>query len=202
MAISSRRRLRASIWVGLKAAALTGSTPAPTVSGMMRRGSPLLLAALAVSLALPAGAGPGCTIKGTNGDDRLIGTAGHDVLCGRGGDDFIKGKAGNDRALGGGGEDVIILGPGRDRGLGQGDDDVVDGNGGRDRLSGGRGQDFLRGFGGADVLNGGRNRDCLYAVDGVGGNDRAIGGPGTDFHDVDPGDQVESAEQAGSCAGD
>lgn len=105
-------------------------------------------------------------------------------------------------ATGGGGDDVIILGPGRDRGSGQGGDDVVDGNGGPDRLAGGGGQDFLRGFGGADVLNGGRNRDCLYAVDGVGGSDLAIGGPGTDFYEVDPGDQVESAEQASSCAGD
>ena len=38
----------------------------------------------------------GCTIVGTDGDDRLSGTGGDDVICGLGGDDVLRGRAGDD----------------------------------------------------------------------------------------------------------
>lgn len=92
----------------------------------------------------------GCTIVGTEGDDRLVGTRGDDVICGLGGDDVI---------VAGRGGDVVVGGPGDDRLLGQGGDDT---------LLGGEGDDRLHGHQGRDVLTGGPGRD------------RAFGGPGGD----------------------
>jgi hypothetical protein len=64
-------------------------------------------------------------IKGTSGPNRLVGTRGNDVLCGRGGSDILKGLAGRDRLVGGRGNDTFYSrdafrdvdkgGPGRDR---------------------------------------------------------------------------------------
>ncbi|MPZ61737.1 MAG: hypothetical protein GEU93_10670 [Propionibacteriales bacterium] len=75
---------------------------------------------------------PGCTITGTDGDDRLVGTSGDDVICGLGGGDDIRGAAGNDTLLGGTGDDNI-------RGD-DGDDQLIGGEG-YDRLDGGKGTD-------------------------------------------------------------
>jgi hypothetical protein len=145
---------------------------------------------------------PDCTLLGTGGNDRLIGTEADEVICGLGGRDFIKGKAGDDQVRAGGGNDTVILGPGADEAFGQAGHDILDGNGGNDILRGQGGNDFLRGFAGSDMLEGGPKSDCLYATDGIGGNDVADGGTGTDTHDVDNGDTLVNAEQAGSCAGD
>jgi Ca2+-binding RTX toxin-like protein len=48
-------------------------------------------------------------IRGTNGNDRLLGTGDTDVLDGRRGNDFLDGGAGNDRLIGGAGSDVFVL---------------------------------------------------------------------------------------------
>jgi hypothetical protein len=93
----------------------------------------------------------GCTITGTDGDDRLRGTSGDDVICGLGGDDRIDGRGG---------------------------DDAVFGDGGSDRLEGGDGADTLYGDDGADALSGGPGDDVLA---GGPGEDRLSGGPGADF---------------------
>jgi hypothetical protein len=54
------------------------------------------------------------SIKGTKGNDLLLGSPGRDDLDGRDGNDCIVGGSGNDDLDGGGGLDVCIGGPGRD----------------------------------------------------------------------------------------
>lgn len=72
--------------------------------------------------------GPGCSIIGTVGSDRLRGTSGSDVLCGLGGADELRGLGGRDHLLGGNGSDMMIGGPGFDHFLGGlGHDRIIDG---------------------------------------------------------------------------
>ena len=73
---------------------------------------------------------------------------------------------------------------------------------GADLLFGQGGRDLPRGFGGSDKLRGGERADCLYTVDASTANDEAFGDAGRDVYDVDADDLVQTAEQAGSCAGD
>jgi hypothetical protein len=137
---------------------------------------------------------PSCTITGTNGNDRLHGTAGPDVICARGGDDHVYGR---------GGDDVLLLGTGQDHFYGGRGEDRVYGGGGRDNGGGGRGDDRILLQGGpdwvqeefgSDLLVGGRGRDGLQAWDGIAGNDRLFGGPGRDAYCADPGDVLRSVE--------
>ncbi|HTE62327.1 MAG TPA: glucoamylase family protein, partial [Solirubrobacteraceae bacterium] len=92
----------------------------------------------------------GCTITGTEGDDRLSGTPRDDVICGLGGNDVVRagdgddavfGDAGDDRVEGGDGDDTLYGDDGADRLRGDGDDDVLSGGPGVDSLDGGRGDD-------------------------------------------------------------
>src|SRR5262245_28395109 len=62
-------------------------------------------------------------IKGTTGNDRLVGTSTYDTINGDAGDDTIDGGAGNDKISGGAGNDVLF------------------GSYGNDQLSGGGGSD-------------------------------------------------------------
>jgi Ca2+-binding RTX toxin-like protein len=81
------------------------------------------------------GADPrGCTITGTDGNDRIKGTRGNDVICA---------GAGDDKVDGGGGDDVIFGDAGDDRLSGGEGDDTLYGDAGNDRLDGGRGFDVL-----------------------------------------------------------
>lgn len=59
-----------------------------------------------------------CDLWGTGGNDRIVGGARGEVICGRGGNDRLSGGAGNDRLIGGLGNDVMIGGPGRDHSIG------------------------------------------------------------------------------------
>jgi hypothetical protein len=105
-----------------------------------------------------------CTI---NGDGKIKGTGGADVICGSGGKDTING---------GGGADVIKAGGGAD---------VVKGGAGNDTIAGGNGADTLNGGAGADTLNGGKGRDVVF---GDAGPDEVIGGPGKDVVVGGPGE--------------
>jgi hypothetical protein len=83
-----------------------------------------------------------CTIVGTNGPDRLVGTRGRDVICGLGGGDVLVGRAGDDVVAGGPGADYLVPGAGRDRVLGgPGNDFVAARGGGADLVFGGAGSD-------------------------------------------------------------
>jgi hypothetical protein len=83
----------------------------------------------------------GCTITGTAGNDRLVGTRGDDVICGLGGDDRIHGRGGDDAIFGDAGNDRIDGGAGKDTVYGDDGDDRIDGGGDADVVEGGAGAD-------------------------------------------------------------
>jgi Ca2+-binding RTX toxin-like protein len=163
-------------------------------------------------IAAPASAGTrGCTIRGTDHHDRLIGTPGSDVICGFGGNDFLRGRGGvdvfhggdgADVLLGGDGPDVMFGGLGRDQLYPEGDDDTarggrgaddIGGGPGDDRLNGGPGRDFLGDIQGIDLLRGEAGGDCLFTDDGQVA-DAILGGPGVDRWEADSGDTVIDGE--------
>ncbi|WP_210481330.1 ExeM/NucH family extracellular endonuclease [Naasia sp. SYSU D00948] len=89
------------------------------------------------------------TLRGTDGDDVLIGTSGVDVILGLGGDDTLRGGNAEDVICGGDGDDLIEGGNGADVLLGGFGDDRLRGENGDDRLVGGPGDDDLDGGRGA-----------------------------------------------------
>jgi RTX calcium-binding nonapeptide repeat (4 copies) len=109
-----------------------------------------------------------CTIIGTPGKDRIVGSRGNDVICGLGGNDRITGQggidlvdtgAGADRITASGGGDVVAGLAGRDNLLGNGSGDRLGGGAGRDRLAGGPGKDRINGGSGKDrAVGSGRDR--------------------------------------------
>lgn len=97
-----------------------------------------------------------CTVVGTNGPDRLVGTWRRDVICGLGGADLLVGLGGDDVLVGGPGPDDLRPGAGRDRVIaGSGNDDVAARDGRADVVLGGPGRDRAR----VD-----RRRDVLVSV--------------------------------------
>jgi predicted extracellular nuclease len=96
-------------------------------------------------------------LRGTSGDDVIVGTADRDRIFGLRGDDIVCGLSGNDSIFGSSG------------------DDTLNGDAGDDRLYGSRGN---------DILNGGEGRDYLFA--GL-GNDTLTGGSNKDYFDGGPG---------------
>jgi Tol biopolymer transport system component len=92
--------------------------------------------------------GPGttrtCTKVGNGRKNRLEGTPGPDVLCGKGGADVIIAKGGNDFIDGGMGKDSLVGGRGQDT--------FSTKDGFRDSVDGGRGSDSARADKGRDVL--------------------------------------------------
>lgn len=107
----------------------------------------------------------------------IRGTTGNDVLVGTDGPDVILAFDGNDKIEAGAGKDVVCAGSGKDRVYGGANDDVLLGGAGEDIISGDRGDDVLRGGAGSDVLSGGKGRDVLH---GDGGDDGLYGGGGAD----------------------
>ena len=71
-------------------------------------------------------------MRGTSGDDELIGSGRNDTIFGLAGWDYISGRRGHDLLDGGKGEDVIRGGPG---------DDAIWGGRSKDLLTGGDGAD-------------------------------------------------------------
>jgi acid phosphatase type 7 len=126
-----------------------------------------------------------CTIRGTAGHDRLVGTPKKDVICGLGGNDRIRALAGNDVVRGGAGRDSLYGGRGHDRLYGSSGKDLVHGHGGRDRVVGGRGRDRLYGDRGNDSIS---SRDKSRS-------DLVVGGRGRDRATIDKGDRVRSVER-------
>ena len=143
----------------------------------MRRHAALLAFALVATTAPAAGAAPACfgrraTIVGDRDGGSLRGTPGDDVIVGGPGTDFIDGRGGNDRICGGSNlweeEDWIKGGPG---------DDLLDGGVRNDLLYGGRGADYITGNASYDLIHAGPGDDVARGADG---SDRVFGGPGDD----------------------
>jgi acid phosphatase type 7 len=126
-----------------------------------------------------------CTIRGTAGNDRLVGTLKKDTICGLGGNDTIRARGGNDVVRGGSGKDRLYGGRGRDRLYGSSGKDLIRGHSGRDRIVGGRGRDRLYGDRGNDSIS---SRDMRR-------RDLVVGGRGRDRAKVDEGDLVRSVER-------
>ena len=126
-------------------------------------------------------------IGGTEGNDRLSGSADRDLLIGFGGDDRLRGREANDDLYGGAGNDRLEGGADRDRLVGEAGADTLLGGAGDDTLAGGEGNDYLRGEAGADVLKGGAGTDRLL---GEGGDDRIVTGGGADRANGGSGDDV------------
>jgi Ca2+-binding RTX toxin-like protein len=101
-----------------------------------------LLAAAPADAAVYTSSGLRCTIVGTSGKDRLVGSARRDVICGRGGADTIVAGGGDDVIDGGAGGDTITGGSGRDVARGAGGNDDLVGGSGRDSLDGGAGTNW------------------------------------------------------------
>ncbi|HEX5982637.1 MAG TPA: calcium-binding protein [Solirubrobacterales bacterium] len=158
-------------------------------------------------------AGKKVTIKGTPGNDRIVGKKASDVIDGGGGNDVITGGPnGNDTICGGPGDDRIIGGRGFDSLHGEGGNDILQGetgsdsiyggagddelsgSKGKDGLHGGGGDDLIVGFKGPDKLSGGGGNDYIDGqqgsdkIDGDGGNDKLLGDKGNDKIDGGPGD--------------
>jgi Ca2+-binding RTX toxin-like protein len=85
---------------------------------------------------------PRCTLYGTARSERLVGSAGRDVICALGGDDTIDARGGDDVVIGGDGDDRIDGGPGEDRLFGAfGADAIESRDGAVDIVDGGPGTD-------------------------------------------------------------
>jgi len=126
-------------------------------------------------------------LKGTGGDDNLIGGIGDDRLYGRNGSDQLVGNDGDDLLIGGGGDDLLVGGNGDDFLLGGGGDDQLVGDDGNDTLKGGAGDDEISGLNGDDTIYGQAGDDRLY---GHSGDDTIIGGGGSDFITGNEGDDT------------
>lgn len=169
------------------------------------RSAPLafLAGVCALLLALPAGSaaamtcgGKRVTIKGTPGDDVIVGKKASDVIYGGGGGDRIYGGAnGNDTICAGSGDDTVRAGRGFDKLYGGGGNDQLLGESGSDTIEGGSGEDVLEGEKGGDRLAGGAGDDLLM---GDKGNDRAQGGGGEDRVEGGPGDDAALGGGPGS----
>ncbi|HSI33052.1 MAG TPA: hypothetical protein VK986_05630 [Tepidisphaeraceae bacterium] len=147
-------------------------------------------------------------LVGTNGDDRITGSAAANAIDGRGGNDSITGVDGDDILTGGDGNDTVAGGNGNDSISGGAGADNLDGGAGSDTVSGGDGDDTLTagpvadtagnaldggeggdtitGSAGADTVTGGDGNDTIYAgdgndsVDGGANDDVIVGGAGND----------------------
>lgn len=119
-----------------------------------------------------------CTLKGTDGDDFLVGTNGDDVICGGKGNDLILGAKGDDVICGGPDNDTLIGNEGYDIIEGEDGDDFLEGDKDIDVLQGGNGNDVIQGDLGNDFLFGGSGQDSL---DGAGGANLLNGGTDTDL---------------------
>ena len=124
------------------------------------------------------------TIRGTEGDDVIIGSDRVDSIHGYGGSDVICAREQNDNLAGHAGDDELYGEQGHDNMNGGPDDDQLDGGPGSDRMQGFDGVDILRGGDLNDTLFGQRGNDILQ---GENGNDRLDGGPNTDTCTQGPG---------------
>jgi Ca2+-binding RTX toxin-like protein len=115
----------------------------------------VLVLALAAGAALAVNKTCNGNCRGTDGSDRILGSARSNVIYAQAGSDEVFGRGGDDQLKGGDGPDEVYGQEGADR---------VKGSSGKDRVFGGPGDDLVRG-GTADRTNDGA-RDVLDCGDG------------------------------------
>ena len=115
-------------------------------------------------------------IDGGDGDDAII-ASGRSKDGSQVYDSVLRGGKGDDYLEGGLGNDKLDGGEGHDVLYGLQGDDLLLGNKGSDYLDGGSGSDTLKGGSGSDTLVGGKGDDTLL---GGSGNDLLIGASGVD----------------------
>ena len=83
-------------------------------------------------------------LKGTPGDDKLIGSNNGDKLIGKGGDDILRSRKGGDLVIGGSGNDFIKSGKAFDEiRAGKGNDEIHTRDGKPDQIDCGPGDDTV-----------------------------------------------------------
>ena len=83
-------------------------------------------------------------LKGTSGDDKLIGSNNGDKLIGKGGNDILRSSEGGDLVIGNKGDDFIKSGKGFDEiRAGRGDDEIHARDGKPDQVDCGPGKDTV-----------------------------------------------------------
>ena len=111
---------------------------------------------------------------GTDENDLIFGSFGHDFINAKDGDDIVFGFSGNDKIAGGLGNDLIFGGWGWD---------ILSGGDGEDVLFGDAGNDIIAGNKGDDAMFGGSGNDLLVWNNGD-GSDLIDGGSGYDVQQV------------------
>lgn len=152
---------------------------------------------ITLTITLTCGLQP-VTIKGTQGNDRIIATRGVDVIAGLGGNDTIDGQQGNDLICGGSGVDSLRGDDGNDQIFGGSGADDLRGDDGNDVLNAGAGNDRLRGDDDNDVLRGEAGNDDLEGDSGV---DQLLGGDDDDEFDGGSGSPDVCNGEAGADFG-
>ncbi len=109
-------------------------------------------------------------LMGSEGDDRIQGGNGSNIIIGLGGNDIIRGGNGDNVIVGGGGDNQLYGGGGNNI--------IVASGSGIDQLYGGNKSNILLAGSGPTLLVAGKGNDKLY---GGTGNDVFIGGPGADY---------------------
>jgi hypothetical protein len=109
-------------------------------------------------------------LMGSEGDDRITGGNGSNVIIGLGGNDIIHGGTGDNIIIGGQGDNALYGGGGNNI--------IVASGTGLDQIYGGNKSNILIAGGGSTLLVAGKGNDKLY---GGGGNNVFIGGPGADY---------------------
>jgi CSLREA domain-containing protein/uncharacterized repeat protein (TIGR01451 family) len=117
------------------------------------------------------------SLKGTTGNDVIVGTEGKDSIDAKNGDDTVCGLGGDDKLTGDNGTDYLDGGTGKDELKGSSGNDTLVGGEGNDKLDGDEGNDTLIGGEGDDKLDGDKGNDTLT---GNAGKDTFKGGDGTD----------------------
>ncbi len=144
-----------------------------------------------------------CTVKGSDGNDSLLGSPYADTLDGGAGDDLLQGGLGDDSLIGGAGVDTVsyadrtatavkvsldaaklwVTSPAKQNGA-SGENDTIaadienlTGGGVADLLRGNSSNNVIHGGGGNDTIAGGAGNDSLY---GDTGGDLLYGGAGND----------------------
>jgi Ca2+-binding RTX toxin-like protein len=114
----------------------------------------VLFTVMVVALLLVSGVAVAAAIRGTSGNDTLVGSNSADTMRGHAGGDTMSGRYGKDKMYGGSGNDVMRGGHHPDR---------MFGGTGRDTLSAGPGNDhiFIAGDGQHDSVDCGQGHDTV-----------------------------------------